>query len=139
MITSPNLPSQRLYRVQEILMRVPGTDYPCPYRDIYVSEIWVLFKTLTPLKNRAYSEICYSFINSIVMFSGFTNTKISNNHKLPSHNNLFYFRGEGDLPHSFLFCSRLEETPIPIPFRKWGDIQVWLIKTTCFTFIVTTN
>ena len=41
------------------------------------------------------------YIHSLVMFLGFTNKN-------------------KNLPHSFLFCWRIDRTPAPISFGKWG-------------------
>ena len=52
------------------------------------------------------------------MFLGFTNnTKISNNHKLLSHNNLSFFRGNIS-PSIFFFFFLENRTPILILFVK---------------------
>ena len=68
----------------------------------------------------------------IVMFLGFINTKISNNHRLPSLRNFHAstifstssFLGERyALPH-FL---ENKQNSNPIPLCKVGEIQLWLI------------
>ena len=53
------------------------------------------------------------------MLDGFTNTKLCNNHKLLSHNNLSFFGGGGEediYPSMFS-----KQNPYPIPFVKWGN------------------
>ena len=49
------------------------------------------------------------------MLCAFTNKKLTNDHKLLSHNNLSFFGGK-NYP-SILLKNR---TPNPIPFLKWG-------------------
>ena len=79
----------------------------------------------------------------IVMFLGFKNTKITNNHKLLSPINLpllFY------QPLPFLeknvpshICWRINRTPISIPFVKWGRYLAIINQNYLFHVFVTTN
>ena len=91
------------------------------------------------LKNYGvYQNLLFLYIPPIVMFRGFTNTKISSNHRLLSLTNLsllFY------QPHTFWgnifplsFSWRINRTPTPITFISWGKSR-WLIKTTCFVSV----
>ena len=36
----------------------------------------------------------------------------------------------------FSIFQRINRTLVPIPFIKWWEIQLWLIKTTCFTSLL---
>ena len=80
------------------------------------------------------------YIPWIVIFVGFISAKISNNHKLLSYTNLlllFYqpppFFGEiCTLPY-FL---ENKQNSNPHLLCKVGETQLWLIKTTCFTYLL---
>ena len=54
-----------------------------------ISDIWVLYIYIYILLKSILKDLSY-----IAMFLGFTNTKVNNNHKLHSHNNLFFLHGK---------------------------------------------
>ena len=94
-----------------LLMPIPETDYQWPRRNTYISEIWVLIKT------HSQKLKLVTLVSSFVKSLGFTNRKISYNHKL------FSFLGGNIYPLSFWKKDR-----IPTPMEK----QQWLIRITKF-------
>ena len=58
------------------------------------------------------------------MLDGFTNTKLCNNHKLLSHNNLSFFFGGGGGEGGNLPLYLCETEPLPHPLRKVGELQL---------------
>ena len=102
----------------------------------YLVTIWVSQKFGYIIK-----LVTFIYIPGILMFLGFTNTKISKKHKLFSLSNLHssnilptspFFGEKCTLPH-FL---KNKQNSNSHPFCKVGEIQLWLIKTTYFTYLL---
>ena len=88
-----------------VLMPIPEIDQQCPKSNKYrISEIWVYV-----IKNQSQKFILDFNVSWIYKH------KISNSHKLLSHNKLSFLVGK-IYPSIFL----INRTPTPIPFVKCG-------------------
>ena len=96
-----------------------------PKRNRYT--VFLKFWVLTKTHSQKLGLKLFTLVSWIVMFLGYTNTKINNNLKLLSHNNLSIFGGK-ITPYFF----KIRQNSNPHPLCKVGAIQQWLIETTWF-------
>ena len=114
----------------------------CPNRNIYSSEVWILLETFSQKLGYILIKTChfciYIYIPWVVKFLGFINTKINNKHQLLFVGNLLLLFYE---PISFwaenvpkFLENKQNFNPHLICIE--GEIQLWLIKITCFKYFL---